>query len=166
MVDRHALMEKAMDRTRNNPAFITFAQKCAGGSNAGKNASQNRSLFSKLTAILKAAKNDDILSHREVLEAVRQWKDDCFEGVNTANLQELIDLLFRYGVLTLADTAKGNGFAGYTRADLLAYVEICRRYFWVAQELPKQELSRQAVVQDAAPKTPPIETEGVSATSP
>lgn len=121
LIDRQDLLQNAM-RHGESPEFIRFAKTCGNGK------SQSRSLFGKLAAVLRAPE-DGLPAHRAVLELVRGWGDSSFHGVKTEELRKLIDLLFCEKGRLLPETQFGE----YRQADLLGYLEICRRCFLVAQ---------------------------------
>ncbi|MDR2713233.1 MAG: hypothetical protein LBB91_09010 [Clostridiales bacterium] len=140
MIDRRSLMEKAILHTGAETGFVCFAQDFAKEFQTKGDSSQNRSLFSTLVAVLKSVPEDTSKSHREILERILKIKSEQFEGVKTENLRKLINYLFcDKGTLLPGGPA---GFEGYTQSDFVAYIEICRRYFLVAQDLAGKKITK------------------------
>jgi hypothetical protein len=139
MIGRRELVKKALQHTGENGPFKEFARRCQ------TEQTNNRTLFSVLRAVLRAAPNDSLDSCRATLDIVREkgvGVDDAgndtkkFEGVNLLHLCKLIGFIFCEGDKILPDTE--TGFQGYQEEDLIAYLEICRRYFFVAQNKVKE----------------------------
>jgi len=139
LIDRQDLLQNAL-RHGESLEYVRFARTCGGGK------SQSRSLFGKLAAVLRSSE-DSLPAQRAALQLMRGWKEPSFQGVKTGELTKLIDLLFCEKGQLLPETV----FAGYSQANLLGYLEICRRCFMVAQSEMGRPLEAPATVYRPAP---------------
>ena len=129
MLDKSDLVIKAFTQT-GTAYFTAFAHEFATDGQQSVQ-SRNKSLFSTLIAVLKAAPDDSTDSHRDILSRIEHYNKKLFEGVKADNLKKLIWCLFGNG--ESLSPRDWESFRNYNRANLLAYIEICRRIFLVTQ---------------------------------
>jgi hypothetical protein len=117
-----------MDHTELNPAFAAFVQELKDRQGGNRGQAQGKTLFAKITAVLKAARDDTPQSHREMLTAILELKSgrgQTFQGVPVDKLQDLVSILF----MDKTDLLPDRIFKDFKQKDLVGYIEICRRYF-------------------------------------
>jgi len=132
MVEKQALLNKAFQKTNRDSGFMDLVEYFSSGLSRNKVISANKTLFSVLSSIIKAAPEDSLLCVRKTLQMVERTKDREILRIKKVHLEKLIKFILYDDSTLLSEHEKG--FKGYLQADLIAYIEICRRIFFVEQE--------------------------------
>ena len=145
MVEKQAILNKAFQKTSRDSGFVNLVQCFSSGLKSMEVKRANRTLFSALSAVTMAAPEDSLVCIRETLGMVDRIEDSQFLRTKTEHLKMLIKCILYDDSALLSDNEKG--FKGYLKADLVAYIEICRRIFFVEQE----KITREGKVKPAPP---------------
>jgi len=166
MIEKQTLLNKAFQKTGEGSGFESFAQYFTSEMENGHSVSANKTLFSALSAIIKAAPEGSLPCIKSILEMVEISTQKNFLGTKTEYLKRLIKLLFYEGATLLPDIE----FKGYDRADYISYIEVCRRVFFVLQAKDKSkqnaELEKENQKKSLSLKNPEFKPKPISNKTP